>query len=125
MATADQVWLYPAGEDQEPVSFPSTVVTPEWLQQQLCQSQKLEAVPCEEDHLTDEEYEALFYLIVDAHGYTRDLPRNTLVERTLRETVAIHTRCPSERNSHAFVGLFGPAILVPKALVPREALPRW
>lgn len=123
----DLVVVYPPHLGSRPQRFPAHphLITREWLQKHLDQASQLEAMPCEEDALTDENYQPLFYLVVNAEGYTRNLPRNWNVESLLPDTVAIHTHCPTPDHPRAYVGLFGPAVLLPRALVPPEALPRW
>lgn len=100
------------------------VITRAWLEQ-ILGSRHLEAIPCEEDHLTDDSYQPLYYLLVDAQGYTHDRPRNESVEAVHPDTVSIHTWCPSDGQRHAWVGLYGPAVLLPRSLVPHDTLPRW
>lgn len=100
------------------------LITKAWLQRKL-NATLLDAVPCEEDHMTDEHYNPLFYIVVASDGYDRRLPRNWNIESVLPDTVAWHTRCPTPDNRDAYLGLHGNAVLLPKVLVPPDTLAWW
>lgn len=122
--TTPDVVIYYLDRANELTAPDPKVITRSWLEQKLG-STHLEAIPCVEDHLTDDHYQSLFYLLVDADGYTHDRPRNEAVEEALGETVRIHTRNPTEDEPWAWMGLYGPAILLPRSLVPPDTWPRF
>lgn len=106
----DHVLVYDAHS-----GYQSTITVGDWLK---TVSNQLEAIPCDED---DPQY----YIVVHKNGYLNNCPRNHAIEFLFPDAVKTHTRCPTNSNPYAYVGLFGDAALVHKSYVPKFLYFQW
>ncbi len=93
------------------------LMTKDWLTQQV-DSDGLEIIGCEDDCLTDIDYQPLFYLLV---GSNQNSKRNRAADIYCPWTVESCTSYPSYDDPRRKIvqGFFGTVLMVPKALLPK------
>lgn len=121
MAKDNVVTVFYTDGRVEEVAIDPARMSRAWMESQVGGAQ-LEIIGCEEDELTDGNYQPLFYLIVNM--YDDGLVRNRAVDARCPETVKRVTSYPRYDAPHErrTMGFSGRVLMIPKSLLP-ELLP--